>query len=122
MIFLSKKNLYTKNLENPTKEIYKSVNWLSTPIIKKEKQLDRKHLKKLLTTSESFSFYLYNRKTAKFATKTITYTGPQVWNLIPENIRNTSSFNAFRKKIKNWNDDLYSCRICKPYIQPTDLI
>ena len=39
-----------------------------------------------------------NKKTAKFGTKTITYRGPQIWNLILESRRNASSTNTFKKK------------------------
>ena len=39
------------------------------------------------------------------------YIGAQMWNLILENIRNASSFNTFREKNKNWNADLYPCRV-----------
>lgn len=38
------------------------------------------------------------KKTVKFSTDTITYRGPHILNLIPENIRNASSFKFHRKK------------------------
>ena len=47
------------------------------------------------------SLYSGNKKTVRFGTETFTYRVPQIWNLIPENIRNSSSFETFKEKIGN---------------------
>ena len=37
----NEKSKHKKNIEHPAKEIYKSVNGISPPIVKKDKQLDK---------------------------------------------------------------------------------
>ena len=37
----NEKSKHKKNIEHPAKEIYKSVNGISPPIVKKEKELDK---------------------------------------------------------------------------------
>ena len=41
------------------------------------------------------------RRTVKFGTETISYRGPQIWNLIPERLRTLETLNKFRKEIKS---------------------
>ena len=53
----------------------------------------------------------------KFATETISYRGPQIWNLIPERLRTLETLNKFKKEIKSWKCDASPCRMCKTYIQ-----
>lgn len=60
----NERTIQQNNLDHLTKEIYKFVNGLYPPIIKKLSRLDR-----------NFKFlYSYNKATAKFGTETITYT------------------------------------------------
>ena len=46
------------------------------------------------------SLHSDNNTTVKLGIETIAYRGPEIWNLIPENIRNASSFNVFKEKKK----------------------
>ena len=41
----------------------------------------------------------------KFGTETISYMGPQIWNLIPERLRTVITLTKFKKEIKNWKCD-----------------
>ena len=62
------------------------------------------------------------RRTVKFRTETISYRGPQIWNLIPERLRTLETLNKFKKGIKSWKCDASPCRMCKTYIQRVDFI
>ena len=35
------------------------------------------------------------KRTVKFETETISYSGPQIWNLIPERLRASETLNKF---------------------------
>ena len=61
--------------------------------------------------------YSTNKRTVKYGTETVTYRGPQIWNLIPEKTKNASSFDLFNKEIGKWKGEKCPCRICKTYIQ-----
>ena len=66
--------------------------------------------------------YSTNKRTVKYATETVTYRGPQIWNLVPEKTKNASSFDIFKKEIRKWKGDKCPCRTCKTYIQHAGLI
>ena len=55
----------------------------------------------------------YKIKTARYGTETITYHGPKIWSIIPDEIRKSTSLETFRQKIKLWKPDSCPCRICK---------
>ena len=56
------------------------------------------------------------RRTVKFGTETISYRGPQIWNLIRE-IKALDKLNKFKREIKTWKCDACPCRMSKTYIQ-----
>ena len=42
---------------------------------------------------------------------------PQIWNLIPERVRELETLNKFKKEIKKWKCDVCPCRMYRTYIQ-----
>ena len=48
--------------------------------------------------------------------KTITYRAPQLWNLVPTEIKDAPSLSIFKENIKSWYCDNYPCRLCNTYI------
>ena len=67
---------------------------------------------------QDLSFYSYSVKTFLSGTETLSYLGPTIWNLVPLDIRDwaTPTEPIFRQKIKTWNPDSYTSRLCKIYI------
>ena len=43
-----------------------------------------------------------HKQTVTFGTETVSYRGPQIWNLIPERLRRLVTLNKFKKEIKKW--------------------
>ena len=41
------------------------------------------------------------RQRVKIGTETISYRGPQIWNLIPERLRTLETLNKFKKEMKS---------------------
>ena len=112
------KVIHKKNIESITIEIYKFQAGLAPPI-----------MSDLFVTWEN-SYNLRNfqelesslRRTVKFGTETISYRGPQIWNLIPERLRTLETLNKFKKEIKSWKCDACPSRMCKTYIQRVGFI
>ena len=46
----------------------------------------------------------------------LRYYGSIIWNSLPPDIKNISSFNEFKAKIKKWRPVNCPCRLCKEYI------
>ena len=57
------------------------------------------------------------KNTVNFGTETISYRGPQLWNLIPDNIKSEPTLELFKKKIRKWKCEPCPCRMCKTYLQ-----
>ena len=58
----------------------------------------------------------YKIKIVRYGTETITYLGPKIWSIIPDEIRESASLKTLRQKIKLWKPNSCPCRICKKYI------
>ena len=48
--------------------------------------------------------------------ETISYLGPKIWNMVPEEMKQKSSLFAFKKEIKQWVPNNCPCRIRKKYL------
>ena len=42
--------------------------------------------------------------------------GPIIWNIIPNEIKNTDSLDNLKKLIRKWKPTNCPCRLCKNYI------
>ena len=66
----------------------------------------------------NFQEFLTERKrTVHYGLETLSYRSPQLWSLLPENIKEAKSLEIFKRKVKNWICDNCPCRLCKPYLQ-----
>ena len=102
-------------MESLTKEMYKFLNGLSPPIMNGA----------FLIKNNKYNLrclYSTNKRTVKYKTETVTYRGPQIWNLVPEKTKNASSFDIFKKEIGKWKGEKCPCRICRTYIQDLGFI
>ena len=79
---LKKTNKQTKNLKCLAKEIYKFLHGLSPPIMNNIFKVRGN----IYNVRNFQSLYSNCQKTVRFGTKTITYRGPQIWTLIPNNM------------------------------------
>ena len=111
-------SIHQKNIESLAIEIYKFQAVLTPPImsglfVTKENNYNLRNVQELESSL---------RRTVKFGTETISYRGPQIWNLIPERLRTLETLNKFKKEIKSWKCDACPCRMCKMYIQRVGFI
>ena len=56
-------------------------------------------------------------KSVYHGTESLAFRGPKTWELVPEEIKNATSLNEFKVKIKNWEPKGCECRLCKVYVQ-----
>ena len=54
--------------------------------------------------------------------ESISYLGPQIWDMISVEMKNLKTISAFQKEVKNWKLENCSCRLCKPYIHNVGFI
>ena len=63
-----------------------------------------------------------NVKTVHNGIQSVRYLGLKIWELVPNNIKYSSSLNKFKKLIKSWKPEACPCRLCKIYITQVGLI
>ena len=105
--------IHQKNLQVLATEIFKVKNGLSPEIMKQVFELREAPYN---FRSESSLFKRENVKTTNYGIQSIRYLGPKIWDLLPNNIKNSSSLVNFKKKIKFWKPTQCPCKLCKKYI------
>ena len=55
-------------------------------------------------------------RTVNNGIETLRYRGPVVWNLIPDEIKQSESLESFKSEIGNWKPEGCKCRLCKEFI------
>ena len=104
--------VHERNLQRLATEIYKAKHDLSPSFMKnifnEKKNTYNLRQKPALKTS--------NVKTVYCGTETISYRAPQIWQIIPDDIKLVESIDEFKKKIKTWKPEGCMCRLCKIYI------
>ena len=63
------------------------------------------------------NFQTRNVRTVRYGTETLSFLATKIWALVPDDVKNASSIEVFKEKIKACNFDNCPCRICKTYIQ-----
>ena len=94
------------------KEIYKFTNNLSPPIIDHifqfcENFYNLRNCQQLAGST---------KKTTKMGLETISYRGPQLWNLVPQEIKESASFLIFKDKIKKWSCTNCPCNLSRTFL------
>ena len=63
-----------------------------------------------------------HNRTTNFGVESASTLGPKIWELVPENLRQSTSLNSFKQSIKNWNPSNCPCRLSKIYVQNVGFI
>ena len=108
----NERTIHQQNINILMKEICKTENDLSPPLIDDMFQVckvnyDLRHFQKIANTKKD---------SVKMNLETISYLAPQLWNLVPTDIKDALSLSTFKMKIKSWYSDSCPCRLCKTYI------
>ena len=112
---LRKDNSFTihhRNLQKLATEMYKAHNDLSPSLVKSI--FPKREIPYNLRNKNPFQ--VGNIRTVFNGTETISYRGPKIWGLVPNNIKNSKNLSEFKSKIRNWEPIGCTCRICKTFI------
>ena len=53
-------------------------------------------------TLNALIFSKRNLKTVRYALQTMSYMSPKIWDLVPKKMKQLTTLNEFKTKIKNW--------------------
>ena len=67
--------------------------------------------------NKRLTFFVLNVKSTFHGTKSFSYLEPNIWDLVPKELKKLSRLSAFEKASKKWKPKNCSCRLCKKYLQ-----
>ena len=76
----------------------------------------------VINTRNAPSFSSKNIKTVRCGLQTISYMAPIIWNLVPKEMKQVTTLNEFKTKIKIWKLQKCPCRLCRIYLPQIRLI
>ena len=114
---LSSRTKYEKNdflnLTSPLMtHMYKCVNNLAPPI-SRDTFIPRQNPHNIRNFREFCSF---NNYTVKYGRETVLYRAPQLWQQLPQEIKESKTLAIFKIRIKQWKTPNCQCRLCKLYV------
>ena len=104
--------VHHRNVQNLAIELYKVQNDLSPNFMKSIFKISENHYNLRIDNT----FQNSNIRTVYYGSETLSYRGPQIWQIVPQDIKNSSSLVEFKRKIRRWTPAGCKCRICKTYI------
>ena len=113
-VLLRKDNSFTiheRNIQFLAIELFKVKNGLAPEFMNEVFPLK----KELLYCSKQ-DFVTKRVNSVHNGTETLSYLGPKIWLLIPNEIKASSSLKLFKKSIKKWKPLRCPCRLCKLYV------
>ena len=106
-------SIHHRNIQSLAIGIYKFLHGLSPAIMGDIIKLNRPSTYNLRTRQELYS---RNPKTVRYGTETISFLAPKIWAVVPQNIKNCTSFSPFKINIRKWKPDC-PCRLCKCFLK-----
>ena len=104
--------VHVRNLQLLMTEIYKTKSDLN-PLFMKDIFMER-HISYNLRHGTDAQ--LPKVRTTSFGIETIAYLGNKLWQLLPQEIKQSNTLPIFKKQIRCWNGNKCNCRLCKTYI------
>ena len=111
--------VHQKNLQVLVTEIYKVKNGIAPEMMKNIFELQNTSYNLRSSCSQ---FRRENIKTVHYGLQSVRYLGPKIWELVPNNIKDSNSLSKFKKLIKSWKPEACPCRLCKTYIAQVGFI
>ena len=102
--------IHQQNLQILATEIFKVKNSLAPEIMTEVFEIKVLHYN---LRSEASYFKRENVKSTHYGIQSVQHLGPKIWNIVPQNIKESSSLNEFKSLIKFWKPDTCPCRLCK---------
>ena len=58
----------------------------------------------------------------RYGTESISFLGPKIWELLPNEIKDSDTLQIFKAKMKQWVPVECPCRLCKIYLPQVGFI
>ena len=58
-----------------------------------------------------------NIRTVRYGIEIAALVGSRIWSYMPCELKESTSLNEFRSKLKTWKPENFPCKLCKIYLQ-----
>ena len=106
-------SIHHKNLQVLAIEMFKIKNNMAPEFLNEIFQ-NRALLYNLRTNSNFSSRQVHS---VYHGTESLSFLGPKIWELVPEDTKQSESLKIFKNKIKKWVPSRCPCRLCRIYLQ-----
>ena len=104
--------IHTKNLQLLMTEMYKTRNDLNPSFMQEIFCENESHY----NLRNNVEFVQPRVRSVGNGTESIRFKGPQLWQMLPQTIRNSGSLAQFKANIKNWKGENCPCKLCRTFI------
>ena len=108
--------VHQRNLQTLATEMYKILNGLSPDIMQDIFEIKSNYY----NTRKTFSSR--NIKTVRYGLQTISYMTPKIWDLVSKEMKQVTTLNEFKAKIKIWKLENCPCRLRRAYLSQVGFI
>ena len=63
-----------------------------------------------------------NIRTVRYGIESAAFVGSRIWTNMPNELKESTSLNEFKSKIKTWKPENCSYKLCKIYLQGIDFL
>ena len=110
--------IHHRNIRTLAIETFKVLHGLSPPL------LNEVFVERNCNYNLRGNNFLNRRRvnSVRYGTESVSFLAPKIWDILPKEIKNSETLNAFKAKIKNWVPQECPCRLCKTYVSQVGFI
>ena len=106
-------SIHHRNIQQLAIEIFKALHGYSTVL-----------MSELFTVTVS-KYNMRNKSklvpiaphSTKYGLNSISHLAPKIWDILPGQIKSSTSLNMFKERVKVWTPEECPCSLCRPYVQ-----
>ena len=104
--------VHQRNLQTLATEMYKILNGLSLDTMQDIFEIKSNYY----NSRNAPAFSSRNIKTVRYGLQTISYMAPKIWDLVPKEMKEVTTLNEFKAKIKIRKLENCPCWLCRTYL------
>ena len=105
-------SIHHKNIQSLAIEMFQKKHGQSPEIVSTISTQTTQHY----NFRQNRDFRIRSVKTVYHGSESISYLGPNIWEIVLAKIKEANSLNSFKIEIPKWVPQSCSCRLCKQYI------
>ena len=112
-------SIHQRNLQVIAIEMFKVSNGL-LPVLMND--IFKRRGEQTYNLRKHSQFYRPQVNSVYNGTESVSFLGPIIWDLVPNELKDIGNLAAFKKAIKKWSPEKCPCRLCKVYINNVGFI